>query len=136
MRGWEIPHSNDNPDLTPMIDIVFLLIIFFMVVANIITADKIKLPLPIAHDAAIPENTGLREVISVTADGSIFIGATPASLDRVREVVAQNKTLSSHYKIFLRGDAGTPFKHLRDVMQACAEAGVIDIVFATYQSDK
>jgi biopolymer transport protein ExbD len=33
MKGYQPPESNDTPDLTPMIDVVFLLIVFFMVVA-------------------------------------------------------------------------------------------------------
>ena len=34
MKGFKPPESNDSPDLTPMIDVVFLLIVFFMVVAQ------------------------------------------------------------------------------------------------------
>jgi hypothetical protein len=40
------------------------------------------------------------------------------------------------YQVLLRVDSLTHFTHTRDVMTACAEVGAVDIIFATYQSDK
>ena len=43
MKGFQPPASNDSPDLTPMIDVVFLLIVFFMVVAQRMSEQYIEL---------------------------------------------------------------------------------------------
>lgn len=136
MKPWKIPDNNDNPDLTPMIDIVFLLIVFFMTVANIITSSKVEIEVPIAHDSVIPENPGMRDIISVLPNGDIFLGARLATLTEVKAALSENKRLSNDYKVFVRSDAGTPFKHTRDVMNACAEVGVLNVIFATYQDEK
>jgi biopolymer transport protein ExbD len=49
MSGYKPPESNDSPDLTPMIDVVFLLIVFFMVVAQRMSEQYIELSaLPVA----------------------------------------------------------------------------------------
>ena len=44
MSRYKPPESNDSPDLTPMIDVVFLLIVFFMVVAQRMSEQYIALP--------------------------------------------------------------------------------------------
>ena len=43
MKGFQPPETNDSPDLTPMIDVVFLLIVFFMVVAQRMSEQYIEL---------------------------------------------------------------------------------------------
>ena len=54
---WSHEIGDDEPDLTPMIDIVFLLIVFFMTVANIVTTQTVAIEVPIAEASKAPENT-------------------------------------------------------------------------------
>ena len=59
MAKFEVPESNDSPDLTPMIDVVFLLIVFFMVVAQQVSEQYVELSDPklgIASNAKVPES--------------------------------------------------------------------------------
>ena len=59
-------------DLSPMIDLVFLLLIFFMVTANIITYPKDpRVIIPVASDAKVPELVDGRVVINIYEDGTI-----------------------------------------------------------------
>ena len=46
MAKFEVPDSNDSPDLTQMIDVVFLLIVFFMVVAQQVSEQYVELSDP------------------------------------------------------------------------------------------
>jgi len=133
---WSIPDSDDEPDLTPMIDIVFLLIVFFMTVANVVTAQKKPIEVPVAESSGIPETQENREVVTVTSDGQVFLGLSEVTLEELKAVVAEGVRTTAKYQVLLRVDTATPFTHTRDVMSACAEVGAVDIIFATFQGNK
>jgi len=130
---WSLPDTDDEPDLTPMIDIVFLLIVFFMTVANVVTAQKKPIEVPVAQNARVPETQEHREVVTIVPDGQVFLGTSMISIEDLKAVVAEGVQNVANYQVLLRVDSATPFSHTRDVMSACAEVGAIDIVFATYQ---
>ena len=75
MKTWK-PAENDGAfELTPMIDVVFLLITFFMTVTSFASAELIQVAMPIAPQAKVPEEVGDRQFVSVTEDGIYFLGA-------------------------------------------------------------
>ena len=133
---WELPDNDDEPDLTPMIDIVFLLIVFFMTVANVVTAQKKPIEVPVASNANVPETQENREVITVVPDGQVYLGTQAVSIEDLKAIVTEGMRTIRDYQVLLRVDSLTHFTHTRDVMTACAEVGAVDIIFATYQSDK
>ena len=133
---WELPDNDDEPDLTPMIDIVFLLIVFFMTVAYVVTAQKKPIEVPVASNANVPETQENREVITVVPDGQIYLGTQAVSIEDLKAIVTEGMRTVRDYQVLLRVDSLTHFTHTRDVMTACAEVGAVDIIFATYQSDK
>ena len=75
MKTWR-PAENDGAfELTPMIDVVFLLITFFMTVTSFASAELIQVAMPIAPEAKVPEEVGDRQFISVSENGTYFLGA-------------------------------------------------------------
>lgn len=129
--------TDDMVDLTPMIDVTFLLIVFFMTVANLITEQKVQLDLPVAEESVIPREQGVRQMVSVKPDGTLFAGVSEVDVERLSALVQQgSREYGSEFKVFVRGDKDTPFMEIRKVMDACAAVGVTDITFAAYQSDK
>ena len=65
MKTWK-PAENDGAfELTPMIDVVFLLITFFMTVTSFASAELIQVAMPIAPQAKVPEVVGYRLFIDV-----------------------------------------------------------------------
>jgi biopolymer transport protein ExbD len=128
--------SSDLPDLTPMIDIVFLLIVFFMTVANMQVQQRVPISVPIAEAASLPEDRANRIVVTVKEDGSVFYGASPVLMEDLAGLVAESKDAAPTVKVYVRADARVPFKEVRQVFAAAAEGGVPNVVFATFQSDK
>lgn len=129
----EVPDLKDEEfDLTPMIDVVFLLIIFFMVVAAEIT-DKIEIEIPEADKSKIPEETKGRMQVSLQESGDIFVGLAPVTLEQLGQRVRNDNNTIPGFRVYLRADANVAHEHVQDVMQTCAENGVFDIIFATFQ---
>jgi len=121
--------------MAPMIDMVFLLLIFFMVASHLNKMDRIEIEPPVAENAAAPDELAGRRTITIKADDSIFVGNTPRDLEEVTQLVEQARRDLPQIKIFLRADRGVKHGRVRDVMKACAEAGVLEIIFATYESE-
>lgn len=126
----------DIIDLTPMIDIVFLLIVFFMTVASMITAERIPLTMPVAPNSSIPEDFGKRTTLTVMRDGSIYAGVYSVSLNELPALLTRELEEKPDIRVYLRADSAVEHQYVNDVMQACAAAGISNIVFAAYQSDK
>ncbi len=135
MKLYNPPEEDHKVDLTPMIDIVFLLIVFFMTVANILTAERIKVEIPVAQRSVIPEDAGNRQLVSVTTDGKVFAGVREVSSNQLTELVRVGNKELKNYRVVIRADRNTPHRFVRDVMNSCARGGCINIIFSTYQSD-
>lgn len=115
-------------ELTPMIDVVFLLMIFFLVAAKLEEDDRaIDVILPQAG-AAQPLTARPREfIVNVDRDGNLYAGARPVSaaeLDRLlRQAVVDNPLRQI---VTVRADENTAHKHVVAVMDACVRAGIED----------
>lgn len=119
-------------DLTPMIDVVFLLIIFFMVVAAEIT-EKIEVEIPEADKSKVPEETKGRMQVSLQENGDIFVGLAPVTIEELSQRIRHDNDTIPGFRVYLRADSRVSHKSVQEVMQACAENGVFDIIFATFQ---
>lgn len=142
-------------DMSPMIDMVFLLLIFFIVTANIIIVKQdIKVEVPIAaHSTSQKKKTG-RIVINVYGEGVNNEGDSVARDDGARYSMADqdftpfeddDASILQFIKdekekmigtvtpqIHLRGHRGVEFKHVRRIIRIAAEAGVDQVVFASF----
>jgi biopolymer transport protein ExbD len=121
--------------MAPMIDVVFLLIIFFMVAADMNQQERVPVEIPVANHAVRPEDPSGRGTITVKPNGDVFAGAQPVTLDQLGDLARTRLAENPNFKLFLRADRKTPHEHVREVMRVAAEAGVSDIIFATYTGD-
>ena len=128
--------ASDLPDLTPMIDSVFLLIVFFMTVAKMQVQELVEIDVPIAANAVVPEDRSSRVVITIQNDGSLFFGAQPIAVEDMTAFVQQARETSPRIKVYIRADARVPFKEVRKLFAAAAAGGVPNVIFASFQSDK
>ncbi|MEM7700075.1 MAG: biopolymer transporter ExbD [Verrucomicrobiota bacterium] len=125
-------------DLSPMIDLVFLLLIFFMVTANIITYPKDpNVIIPLASDAKVPTLVEGRVVLNVYMDGTVKdIDGNTLSIDEVTQRLSQAKGRNPNTRLHLRSHKDVPYKHIQDVSRASAAGGVPTVIFSTYQTGK
>ncbi|SHI73803.1 biopolymer transport protein ExbD [Rubritalea squalenifaciens DSM 18772] len=140
------PDEELKMDMSPMIDMVFLLLIFFIVVSSpmIVEQDSAVKP-PVAYNAKKAEEKHGRIVVNVREDGTFtpekFVKAdkTPNILaddDAIKEYVkeARERIEAQGHKarLHLRGDNRALFKYSRQVIKAAAEAGVNHVIFSTF----
>ncbi|MFT5123612.1 MAG: biopolymer transport protein ExbD [Kiritimatiellia bacterium] len=126
---------DDEVDMAPMIDMVFLLLIFFMVTSSQKQMEKITIDVPIASNAKMEKKPIHRQNVTVDKDGQVWLGTEKYELERMTERIKDLKLRLPDLKIFLRADAGVRHEHVRDVMKGCASVGASEIIFATFEKD-
>ncbi len=115
-------------NMTPMIDIVFLIIIFFMVGTKFTELErKIGLEVPeVANLGAItpaPE----KRVVNVYRDGQVTLDRSPVSLKELTNQLAAARSQYKDLGVLIRGDAASSFQRVADVLGACKQAGVAEL---------
>ena len=123
--------------MAPMIDMVFLLLVFFMTVSTLAQEEKVALELPESATSEVPEEITNRGTISVEtrADGSVqlYVGPTPVTRAEMQARVRAALSTNPELRVNLRATAQTPFAEIKRVLRDCAEAGAYDIIYATHQ---
>lgn len=115
-------------EMTPMIDIVFLLMIFFLVASKLDEADRaIDVVLPQAA-AAKPLTTRPREfVINIDRAGNYFAGARPVRLEELTALLVQTAADNpARQTVIVRADEEVAHKFVVAAMDACVQAGIDD----------
>jgi biopolymer transport protein ExbD len=122
--------------LTPMIDMTFLLLIFFMVTQKITEQQiNMEVKLPVAASARTPDDISEREVINLQSDGSVYVGERKVSINELRTHLKQRLTKHPPLRMYVRADADTDSTEIKRIMRTCAEAGAIEIIFGTHKQD-
>ena len=111
-------------ELTPIIDMVFLLLIFFLVATTYQQSEReIAIALPEA-EAAGPISTMLREIIiNVDGQGQIIVGGQTMSLEELRSLVADAVKVNADQKVSVRGDKDIAYGTIARVLDVCKAAG-------------
>ena len=126
------PPANPGVPLAPMIDIVFLLLIFFIVTWSFARFEtELDVSVPAAEAGKTPNRTADEQIVNVRADGAVLLQGTvvddAALLQRFATVAKFNPNVS----IILRGDENTDFKHIIRVLDICSKANIWNVAFAT-----
>ena len=124
--------ESTSVQMSPLIDMVFLLIIFFMTASHMSSSKNMDLDIPDASSGHIPKERPDRWTVNVLSDGAVFSGQTPVSLDELRQLVAARVKADPDTKVYLRADRKTPHRTVRQVMNAMAEVGVGDFIFGVF----
>lgn len=124
-------------NLTPMIDVTFQLIIFFLVSSHLSKQEAhMQMPLPVADSGEASEETSKRLTLNVLSDGSLLLAGhrlSPGELPgRLREAVANE---SQDLEIRIRGDRSVTYQHVEPVLIACARSGVWNVKFSVYRPE-
>mgnify|MGYP000863709064 CR=1 FL=1 len=118
--------------MAPMIDMVFLLLIFFMCASSISQNRTMKMEMPVASKGVVPKERPDRWTVNILADGSIFSGDRAATLDELKAEVTDRLKSEPKTKVYVRADANAKHKEVKKVLTAMAGIGVDDFIFGVY----
>jgi biopolymer transport protein ExbD len=123
-------HLDDEPtlNLTAMLDVMFLLIIFFMLGTRFIDDErKIGLRVPDVVDRGTLTAAPARREVSVFRDGTITLDKNSVTLDELTTRLAAARRQYSDLGVLVRGDARGEFQNVASVLTACKQAGIQDL---------
>ncbi len=135
-----IEGGDDDINMAPMIDMVFLLLIFFMVASHMSKMDRTPVELPVANKSIIPDTALGRQLITIRSQDAtgekvdILMNLSKIEVEEIRPAVEKLLAENKDAEIYLRADRFAKHKHVKEVMAACAEGGVVNVIFATFES--
>jgi biopolymer transport protein ExbD/biopolymer transport protein TolR len=127
---------NSNINVTPMVDVMLVLLIIFMVITPMLN-NKVTVDLPVVSASVIMDNANKEDAITVavTRDGKTFLGGDQVSLGdigtKVADLEAKKTDPSADKSVYLRADQRANYGKVMDTIDAIRTAGVSQLNLLT-----
>ena len=132
-----LPRTSVGINMTPMIDVVFLLIIFFLVSSHLAQREqRIQVELPDAFSGRSdrPSETP-RVTLTLQENGRIWLGSQPVSVEQLAQRLrAEQRQHGERLELRVRCDRRLPYREVEPVLSAAAQSGLWNVSFAVLQS--
>ncbi|MFC1709259.1 ExbD/TolR family protein [Candidatus Omnitrophota bacterium] len=129
-RRVEVEHGLSHIiDIAPLIDIVFQLLIFFMLTSSFIMQPGIKVNLPKAVTSDIVEEKNV--VIVISSEGVIYINKNVLTIDELKSYIAKHDLYSK--AMLIKADKRASLGRVVEVWDLCREMGISQVNIATDQ---
>jgi biopolymer transport protein ExbD/biopolymer transport protein TolR len=128
---------NSNINVTPMVDVMLVLLIIFMVITPMLN-NKVNVDLPVANAAVIMENANKEDAVTVavTRDGRAYLGADPVSVDQLSAKIVDKLTNKTDKEVYLRADVRANYGKVMDVVDQIRAAGVSNLGLLTEKKEQ
>ncbi len=123
-------------DFVPMVDVLFNLLIFFLLATTIAQVEReMNIALPFAT-AGGPISASVRElVVNIDAQGKMFVAGREVASDDLRSIVAEAVAGNADQKVTVRGDRSAAYSHIVGVLDICKTAGIQEPYLDTVLGD-
>jgi len=127
---------NSNINVTPMVDVMLVLLIIFMVITPMLN-NKVNVDLPIATAAVIMENANKEDAITVavTRDGKTFLGADQVNPDQLGPKISAKLENKTDKEVYLRADQRANYGKVMNAVDQIRTAGVSELGLLTEKRD-
>lgn len=124
--------EGDELNLVPLIDVVFNLLIFFLVATSFqMVQRELQVELPAAKSAEAVTTEIQPIYVTVDREGVITMAEKRVSQEDLPRVLRETAQKMRRPRVFVRGDARTYHQNIVSVLDACQEAGITDVSLAT-----
>ena len=126
---------NSNINVTPMVDVMLVLLIIFMVITPMLT-NKVNVTLYNSKNAVTMEDASKDDatVIAVTRDGRVFLGSNQISLDKLGAAVTDRLQNKTNKVVYFRADDRAHYGTVEDAIDAVRTSGVEEVGLLTDQN--
>src|SRR5436190_273685 len=123
--------------LVPIIDVLSVLLIFFVTTYSFARYEKdIDVTVPTAKSSAESRRTIGEIIINVKKDGSVVLHRREIKIEELQTILMKVAKNFPDQPVILRADEATPYKSVITVLDACRQADVWNVSFATRNEEK
>jgi biopolymer transport protein TolR len=115
-------------NITPLVDVVFVLLIIFMITAPVLQSG-IEVSVP--KTRTVKEITEERLVLTIDRQQRVFLGNDPVNINQIAEVLRKKVRDPRNYSVFVRADENVPFGAFATVMDAVKRTGIGNVSIVT-----
>ena len=116
-------------DIAPLVDVMFLLLIFFMLTSNFILQPGIKVHLPKAITSEIIDSENL--IVSVTSQDLLYLNYKPINIGVLTELL--DKAAQENSSVLIKADVGASLGRVVEIWDLCRQLGIEKVNIATNQ---
>jgi biopolymer transport protein ExbD len=125
------PHEEPTLNLTPMIDVILVLIIFFMVATKFAEEERsVELQVPSISNRNAAMTAPEPKVVNVHRDGQVSLGAQNVSLDELKRQLTAARNQYRRLSVLIRGDRMATHGQMTAVYDACKQAGIAELAIS------
>ena len=125
-------------NMTPMIDVVFLLIIFFLVSSHLARQEnQMPLPLPKAESASdLPADQSPRVILNVLGSGEIRLSGRSVDLSELsRRLQRELERVGNELEVRIRSDRHVPYRFVGSILTVCSRVGIWNVTFSVVRGE-
>jgi biopolymer transport protein ExbD len=125
-------------NMTPMIDVVFQLIIFFLVSSHLARREqRLDLPLPqAATGQKLGEESPAQLTVQVLADGTLFVAGREVRPADLEALLAQRRQVhGAALAVRIRADRHVPYRQIEPALLACSRAGIWNVSYVVQRRE-
>jgi biopolymer transport protein ExbD len=126
--------QNNAPgfQIAPMVDIVFLLLIFFLVTWNFSRSEtELDVKVPKAREGKETRRAVGEVIINVKTNGAVVMNRRQMNTTELQDTLQKIASLYPDQAVILRGDENTDYRHVVEVLDICRRANIWNVAFAT-----
>ncbi len=123
--------------MAPMIDIIFLLLIFFITTSVFARLEnELSITVPTAESATTPKRNLGELIINVKYDGTLIVNQREVSTDQLKMLLGRISNQYPDQSVIIRGDRQSNLEDAIRVLDVCAQSGIWNVSFAALPPEK
>ena len=126
----------DQVNITPMVDLVFVLLVIFILMCTA-SVQGLKVNLPSGGPASSPNLAKPKtKAITINNEGKIFLDTLPVTLQELEQRLTTQKAETPDFPVVVRGDSQTQYQGIMDVLNVVGGLGITQVGLATKAAGK